>query len=163
MPGSHHVLSRPCPFSVGPQLGWGSISLKHRINPHRGSVPQSLRRGTEQLSGFLIPCGDSASSINYRNCVFSPTYFGPHSPETTRPSRESLSHCRVTLHANSCFPHLFLLPLLLPRTRLRQWKVLPSITPTSCDTRLPLSTERRASCSLGPGRRVFASLGCPSS
>ena len=77
-------------------------------------MPQSLRRGTEQLSGFLIPCGDSASSINYRNCVFSPTYFGPHSPETTRPSRESLSHCRVTLHANSCFPHLFLLPHCFP-------------------------------------------------
>lgn len=60
--------------------------------------------------------------------MFLPNYFGPHPPETTRPSEREFNSAAagaawVILNANSCFAHLLPLPLLPPwglklRTRL---------------------------------------------
>lgn len=162
---------------------------------HTDTVPSlcNLWEGEQGSQVDLFPWRVSASPINFRNCVFSPTYFGSRPPEKARPpERVCLSWgwaARVTLNANSCFSHFLPLPLTAslgpePQDQTPQGKrawfrypralLLTTATghPPGCPWEANLgaapeaglpSAALRTFCHPGLGGGIFASLGCPSS
>lgn len=102
------------------------VSGKISLRPSRGlhmelvhtdilSVPCGLWEGRQGSWVDLFPWGVSASPINYKDCVFSPAYFGLCSPETTRSSeRVFFSWGQCCTGHSECKQLLFPLPSSSP-------------------------------------------------